>query len=406
MFKKNTEKLIEIQNKAVREVQAIKRVVLNWETGVGKTLPALKSSKEIGGRWLWIMSQNVQEDNVKREMIKFHIDSNISFVNYRSLGKYKGKSFTGIILDEAHKLTEQAAFDVKNINFEYAVALSASIPPDRLLLIKDALKLPLNGVSRITMKQAIKYGILPPINIIGVEIDIDSDTDLHEHTFKRFRNTEPEIIDGYEEYLTRTFIQGTFTVINCTLYEKLRIVEHEMNFWQEQYKKKYLDPKYAWIKNARWMPLGGLRKNLLAELKNRYMPIVQQHLKGQRYVVFNENINQIEVNQGTKIHSNIKKRDNLDAIESFNNGETDVLQVAKMINEGINLKNIDAVVILALSTVDIQNIQRRGRSVRGDEPTVYVLYVKNTHDETKFHKFIEEYKETTSIVNINQLYTL
>lgn len=406
MFQKNLEKLIEIQNGAVKFVKEKKRVVLNWETGVGKTLPALRSTEEIGGRWLWIMSQNIQEDNVKKEIAKFGIKSNIIFVNYLSLKNYVGRFFSGVVLDEAHRLTESSAYTLSDIVFEHAVALSASIPPDRMMLLKETLKLKKASVSRITMKQAIKYGILPPVNIIGVEIDIDSDTDLHYHTFKRFKNTPPEIINGYAEYLTRTFIPGQFTVINCTLAEKLKIVESEMDFWNEQYKKKYMDPKAQWMKNTRWMPLGGLRKSLLAELKNRYMPIVQEHLEGKRYVVFNENIKQIEDNEGVKIHSNIKKKDNLGSIEAFNSGETNVLQVAKMLNEGINLKDIDAVVILALTSVDIQNIQRRGRSVRGENPTVYVMYVKGTHDEKKFHKFIEEYKDTTSIVKINQLLNL
>ena len=68
-----------------------------------------------------------------------------------------------------------------------------------------------------------------------------------------------------------------------------------------------------------------------------------------------------------------------------------------MLNEGINLVNIDAVIILALNSTSVQNIQRRGRSVRGDNPLVIVLYVKDTKDEINFKEFTKDYKDFTTI---------
>ena len=91
------------------------------------------------------------------------------------------------------------------------------------------------------------------------------------------------------------------------------------------------------------------------------------------------------------------------AIFKFNTKQIKVLNTVRMLNEGINLADIDAVVILSLSGVDIQNIQRRGRSTRGINPVVYVLYVPVTKDHVNFQKFIAGYEEKTKIMHIAEL---
>ena len=402
MFKKNLEKLNQLQDEAVALIATEKRVLLNWETGVGKTLPALRSAQQLKGKWLWLMSQNIQENNIKKEMLHFNINADITFVNYRSAKRQVNKQYTGVILDEAHRLTPTSAKDVAKINATYFVALSASVPEDRLLLLKKTIKY--HNVSKITMKQAIKYGIIPPVHIIGVELNLDLDDNRYTVPIKRYNSTDkPQEFYSYQHYESVKFKPAQFVVRNCTLADKLKVIETEMEYWKQQNSKHYGDPKFRWIKDTKWLPLGALRKNTLAELKSKYIHLVQKLVDGKRYVVFNENIEQIESNEGTSIHSKLKKVDNLESIEEFNRGNINVLQVAKMINEGINLVNIDAIIILSLSSSDIQNIQRRGRSVRGETPTIYVMYVADTKDEENFIKFVQDYKDTTRIISINQL---
>ena len=396
MFTKNFEYLTQIQDKAVGLIKEYKRIFLNWETGVGKTLPALKAPKEIGGTWLWVMSQNVQEKNIIEECKKFNLKPSFVFVNYRSLSKYEGHTFKGIVLDECHRLTPESAKDLRKIKFEYCICLSASITTERRALLKEVTGYVKSW--RITLTEGMKNGIIPPMKIVGLEVPVDLDTALYSVPVKRMNRGSDEI--PYRDYERRKrFINTDFFVQGCTFEEYLNVVSSEMDHW----KNYYYHCKQQWVKDTRWLPLGALRKRILADHKAKYMQYIQQHLKGKRYVVFAETIEQIQGLEGTCIHSKMPKEEVERAIFKFNTKQIKVLNTVRMLNEGINLSDIDAVVILSLSGVDIQNIQRRGRSTRGVNPVVYVLYVPVTKDHVNFQKFIAGYEEKTKVLHIAEL---
>ena len=235
MFKKNLEKLIEIQSKAVDIICDQKRIVLNWETGVGKTLPALQSAELLKGKWLWVMSQNIQERNVMKEMLHFKINADITFVNYKSVKQHEGRNYKGVILDEAHRITEISSKSIKKINSEYFIALSASVPDDRLKLLKKTIDF--QKVLKVTMKQAIKYGIIPPVNIIGVEIDMKDDTELRNVYIKRYNYKDSAYVfnsvKDYKENINKIWPEH-FYVNNCTLAQHIEVIENEMEYVVEK----------------------------------------------------------------------------------------------------------------------------------------------------------------------------
>jgi|694.fasta_scaffold01179_57 superfamily II DNA or RNA helicase len=401
MFQKNLASLIEIQQQAVSFIKQYKKFFLNWETGIGKTLPALQAAHDIGGKWLWVMSQNVQEKNILAECKKFKLKPDIVFVNYISLHKYcSATGFKGIILDECHRLTMKSASCLPEIPVEYCICLSASITPQRRVVLKEA-----TGYVKawkITLTEGMKLGIIPPMGIVGVEVPLDLDTDIYTAEMKRFTSSKP-VHMNFDEYIfnSKRYIADDFIVRACTLKEYLQVIENEMEFWKQQYYSK----KQEWLKDTRWLPLGGLRKRILADHKARSLDIIQEHLKGKRYVIFAESIEQLKKLQGEKIHSKLPKEDVEKAIKKFNTGKTNVLCTVRMLNEGINLSNIDAVVILSLNGIDVQNIQRRGRSTRGTNPVVYACYVPFTKDHQNFTKFVEGYEDKTRIITIDKLKT-
>lgn len=401
MFQKNLESLKSIQQQAVGFIKLHKRFFINWETGIGKTLPALQAATDIGGKWLWVMSQNVQERNILAECKKFKLKPDITFVNYMSLEKYAGDtSFKGIILDECHRLTSKSAKSLVKIPTEYCICMSASITPDRRVTLRDATQYV--KAWKITLTEGMKLGIIPPMVIVGVETPLDIDTDLYTAEMKRFTSSKP-VYMNFDEYIfnSKKYISDDFVVRACTLKEYLQVIENEMEFWKQQYYSK----KQEWLRDTRWLPLGGLRKRILANHKANYLGIIQEHLKGKRYVIFAESIEQLDKLQGEKIHSKLPKEDVEKAIKKFNTGKTNVLCTVRMLNEGINLSDIDAVVILSLNGIDVQNIQRRGRSTRGINPVVYACYVPFTKDHQNFTKFVEGYEEKTRVITIDKLKT-
>lgn len=401
MFQKNLESLKTIQKQAIEYIKLYKRFFINWETGIGKTLPALQAATDIGGKWLWVMSQNVQERNILAECKKFKLKPNITFVNYMSLEKYAGDtSFKGIILDECHRLTFKSANHLVKIPTEYCICMSASITPDRRVILRDATRYV--KAWKITLNEGMKLGIIPPMTIVGVEIPLDIDTELHTAEMKRFTSSKP-VYMNFDEYIfnSKRYIADDFVVRACTLKEYLQVIENEMEFWKQQYYSK----KQEWLRDTRWLPLGGLRKRILANHKANHLSIIQEHLKGKRYVIFAESIEQLDKLHGEKIHSKLPKEDVEKAIKKFNTGKTNVLCTVRMLNEGINLSDIDAVVILSLNGIDVQNIQRRGRSTRGMNPVVYACYVPFTKDHQNFTKFVEGYEEKTRVITIDKLKT-
>jgi superfamily II DNA or RNA helicase len=393
MFTKNLEALNKIQEKALQLIVDHKRIFLNWETGIGKTLPALKAASTIGGKWLWVMSQNIQKDNILEECKKFGISPDLEFIHYNSLKKKSGFTYTGIILDECHKLTESGATSLKRINTTYVVSLSASITQDRRILLKETTQYAKAWV--ITLKQGIDAGIIPPMQIIGVEVPMDLNKNLYYPVFKRFSKNSVSI--DFDSYMKTPYLHNDFMITGCTLSQFMEVIDKEEKFW----KNEFLDRREPWLRDTRWLPLGAKRKTVLAEHKAKFIQLIQQHLRGKRYVVFAETIEQIEKLEGVCIHSKKTKQENRDAIMSFNNGDADVLLTVRMLNESINLSNIDAVVILSLTGVNIQNIQRRGRSTRGSNPEIYVMYVPGTKEFKRFQTFVHDYKDCTTIKHIN-----
>ena len=74
------------------------------------------------------------------------------------------------------------------------------------------------------------------------------------------------------------------------------------------------------------------------------------------------------------------------------------------IKEGVNLKDIDAGIIVQLSNTDRYFTQVLGRTLRSSNPEQYIIYIKNTRDEEYLTKAIS--KVDTGLIqtlNINEL---
>ncbi len=63
-----------------------------------------------------------------------------------------------------------------------------------------------------------------------------------------------------------------------------------------------------------------------------------------------------------------------------------------MAQEGLNLTDIEVCIIVQLDGEIRGFLQKVGRSLRGKDPKVYILYVENTKDEEYLRKALDEIK--------------
>ena len=134
--------------------------------------------------------------------------------------------------------------------------------------------------------------------------------------------------------------------------------------------------------------LGNTRKKWLNTIKTLYAIELckKLRLKGQRFIVFTNDINQCGlIAQGkTQIHSDNPSKDDEQSIEDFNNKTINELYAVSKMDAGLTLYDFDAAIHVSLSGSTIQSTQRTGRSLASDFPVVYVIRIPNTKDAEFF----------------------
>ena len=141
------------------------------------------------------------------------------------------------------------------------------------------------------------------------------------------------------------------------------------------------------------MKAGSERKRFLGSIKTDSVRelIKKENLDNRRYICFCSSIEQATaLGHGNDIHS--KKNNSQDSINRFNNRESNCLYSVGMAQEGLNLTDIEVCIIVQLDGEIRGFLQKVGRSLRGKDPKVYILYVENTKDEEYLRKALDEIK--------------
>ena len=179
---------------------------------------------------------------------------------------------------------------------------------------------------------------------------------------------------------------GYVLKFSCTQKEKYEYINEQFDYWKRQYFRNQGNIR---LKNM-WLQWGTKRKRFLGELKTREAEelCVKLNKEGKRFICFCSSIIQAEFLGGENcIHS--KKKDVEGVISAFNSGKTNSIFAVGMLQEGQNLTNIQAGIIVQLDGEERGFIQKFGRSLRAEDPVQYILYYKNTRDEEYLQKALE-----------------
>lgn len=400
----------ELQNLALSLMKQNNRVALQWCTSLGKSKAAIiimnhliKTTKN-PINILLIVAESAHKANWETEFKRWKLQHcSITIECYASLKKYKDTQWNLIIFDEAHHLGSDLRLDIlTTITAKNILLLSATLQ-DKLIQVLDNIF----GkfiISKITLQQAIEWNILPTPKIFLIPVFLDNikkDCIITEEWGNEGRKTtyKCDYNDRWEYIRNKNKYPNVKLEIYCTQQQKYNYLSEQFEYW----KNRFLRTRQDFAKN-KWLQAGSKRKRFLGECKTKVAEILLSKIWKKRFICFCSSIEQAEVLGGKNaIHS--KKNDSLNIVDSFNNKYIDNIFAVGMLQEGQNLIDIDAGIIVQLDGQERSFIQKFGRSMRAEDPVQYIFYYKNTRDQEYLNKVLEgideEYiTEITDLINL------
>lgn len=398
-----------LQNKEFEALKDKNRVILRWATGCGKSKMAIDLANNAANtlgcddrrvKVAFIVAEKAHIKNWQNEFEKWGLLEGCMAVTiccYASLHKLRDTHFDILVLDEAHHcFTEKRMDTLSTIKADYILMLSATLSYQKIAEI-EALFGTTFTVSTVSLKKAISTDILPDpkVNIIPMELD----------------NViyNQKIVIGKNGPVVKWEDRGKYIynkipcVIKCTERQKYNYLTSSMDYWKDRYQRSNNQ-----IFHNLWVNLGSQRKRFLGELKTIYVRKLLNTLNNKRYICFCSSVAQAnELCRENTISSMRSSKLNQAIIDAFNDKKLRTIYAVGMANEGLNLVDIQAGIIVQLDGKERLFIQKFGRSMRAEDPVSYIFYYKNTQDETYLKKALENIDEKfISYLNINQLTSL
>lgn len=377
----------EIIEKSVLLAQQNSKVALQWCTGLGKSYAAIRMIEVLlqdnpNFKVLLLIAELAHRENWINEFKRWNKESLLSHITietYASLKNHREKEYQILIADEAHHAVSIIRFGLLvEMEFEKIILLSATLSKE----IQDSLYMLFGKIAyfNITLRQGINWGIIPEPSIYLIPLTLDN---VKKNCIMiESWGTSAKRIEVTCDYSQRwMYIKDkkkyphlTLKII-CTQQQKYDMLNDKCTYYKDQFIRTRQD--YIKIK---WLQLGSERKRFLGECKTEFANSFLKYLINKRYICFCSSIEQAEYLGGVNcIHS--KKKDSLQIINSFNNKEINHLYAIGMLQEGQNLKDIEAGVIIQLDGQERAFIQKFGRTLRADSPKQYIMYIRNTRDQ-------------------------
>lgn len=386
----------ELYNQGLELAKQNTRLAFLWSTGVGKSKMAIGIANYLSEnnsklKVLLVVAETAHKDNWKEEFKKWKLNEkiNITIECYASLKNYQNTQWDLIIFDEAHHLGSDLRLEIlRTISAQYIILLSATLQDQLLYALQNIFGQ--FKVSKVTLQNAIQWGILPEPKIYLYALTLDN-TRYTETIIEEWgkKNKEIPIHCTYSqrwEYIkNRKKYPNIKLIISCTQQQKYDYLTTQFN----HYKTLYLNTRQINFRN-KWMQAGSVRKRFLGECKTVYAEhlINEFRKKNKRFICFCSSIKQAELlGSLNAIHS--KKSDSLNTINDFNEKKINSLFAIGMLQEGQNLVDIQAGIIVQLDGQERAFIQKSGRVYRAEDPIQCIFYYKNTRDEEYLNKAIE-----------------
>ena len=388
----------ELKIQSLSLIKRSNRVALQWCTGLGKSKMAIdmanyladKEFEEYGEplNVLLVVAETAHKSNWKIEFDRWGLKTDSVVMEcYASLKKYRNSYWDLVIFDEAHHLGSDLRIDMlTELHAQNIILLSATLPDQVMQAVTEVF-----GefvTSKVTLKEAIEWGILPQPKVYLIPLTLDSTypncTIIEEWGKKEKRVTYKCKFHERWEYLKNKDKYPNVTLeISCTQQQKYDYLSDQFEYWRSQ----FFRTRQEFIKN-KWLQVGSKRKRFLGESKTDAVRLLLHKIRGKRFICFCTSIEQAELLGGKNaIHS--KKDNSLGIIDDFNTKKIDNLFAVGMLQEGQNLTDIEAGVIVQLDGQERAFVQKFGRSLRATDPIQFIFYYKDTRDTEYLENVLE-----------------
>ena len=384
----NNEFKQKLQEREFPVLKDCQRVILKWATGCGKSKMAIDlinytvdnfSSIITPVRVLFLVAERAHIKNWKEEFDKWQLKRSkisIDMACYASMHKYKDSEYDILVMDEAHHVfTEKRMSYLQEMlqsSWQHIYLLSATLSSGKQDMIEDIFGK--FNTSTVTLKDAIKEDILPDPKVYVVEMHLDNT--------KRFQEiqigNDPKAPVVKWEDRAKYIYKNIPCIIRCTEFQKNLFLTQSVDYWNERYHRSHSE--FQRVKAANY---GSQRKRFLGELKTGAVrKLIDRLPRKNRFVCFCASVAQANaLDYVNNISSKRPAKSNQITIDKFNNKQIDHIYAVGMITEGMNLTDIQTGIIVQLDGKERLFVQKAGRAMRADEPTIIILYYKNTQDE-------------------------
>lgn len=334
--------------------------ILELATGVGKTKIAIdyiaslktkhrRRKREL--RVLWVVpSEKLRDIDVPEEFYKWNKEFLLEYVTvicYASLHKISADIYDLVVLDEMHQLTElRSSFFFDNDNQIGAIlGLTATKPNDAIKTnILDKLKL--YTLHKIDVENAREQKLISDYEVYVIPVPLGNEPVQVKTKDKQYTTTESKRYAGLTNLIDSYYERGIETPKNILML-RMRTI-------------------YNFMSKAK------VAKNLLRHIEENK----------KRVLVFTKSVNicNFVVGDDRAYHYKAKNK----SYKNFLEGKSDVLGVVDSVNEGVNLPDLDCVLIEQLNSQSREFVQRIGRGLRYREnhtAKIFIIVSQGTQDE-------------------------
>jgi len=259
-----------------------------------------------------------------------------------------------VILDEIHHYSILAPINFKiwdNVDYRYIMGLSATPIPERLARIGGGWDIPL--VYRYTLSQAYKDKILLRPEIVLKPVNLtESEQERYDMLTEKMRNNTKKFVDFDD----------------APVWFKACAFERNEILFNSRMKLKVLE-------------------KILSEIDFQKAIIFTERIETAEMIA--RRINEIGI-EALALHSELKRKERKELVSRFINTSYPVILVtAHLFEEGMDIAQLDPLILYNFNSTKRESLQRIGRSLHNHSnvPRVYILYYKGTK-ETRIAKKI------------------
>jgi len=325
-------------------------------TGFGKSRVGVEAAKIYGGRVLVIAPRKPLALHWKKELEKWGGQAEVVVIN--SATKWKDVEWDLVVVDEVHRSGGPVFSKLYEINSKRWLGLTATIP-EEWGNIPNFMRV----VYSKNIGEAVESGAISDFKLFNIVLEQTGKDRLRYTYFNNLmRKASLQLSPYYREH--RSQFKSMFDFVKWGLSQKEEIGKYSRAWWTAMSKRKSIvfsmDTKLEAVKKL---------NNLLWGRKVLWVTKTIDHA------------NQIaEVVGCPTFHSKLNRVDSEELLKWFTESSSANLVGVDSLNEGVDIPDLEVIVIVSGISKQLVQIQQIGRVVRkkaGKEPLVLNFCVKD-----------------------------